>query len=237
MLVGELVVPLAFDLVEGRGGNSLNASAGAQLVERLSSLAIAAKLHKRLSLDEQHFGVTNLDAVNRVVRNLNILSVFVTLVNALAVDWCVNRRVVVVGFAVLRVHNLNEVSLGQTLVVGLLSKPVVVKVVVRNLGVVLAVAAAVLTVLERECPRAVCLVVALSVKLVAVVGNGEQMLVGAALVALILASPEFVVFGVQSQFPARNHLVSIFNCLLKTSVGFGESRVGLRCRDGSHLAL
>ena len=237
MLIGELVVPLAFDLVECWCGNSLNASTLAQLVERFSGLAIAAKLHKRLSLDEQHFGVTNLDAVNRVVRNLNILSVFVTLVNALAVDWRIDRRVVIVGFAVFGVHNFGEVGFGQTLVVGLLSKPVVVKVVVRNFGVVLAVAAAVLAVLERECPRAVCLVVALSVKLVAVVGNGEQMLVGAAFVALILASPEFVVFGVQSQFSARNHLVSIFDGLLKTSVGFAESRVGLRCRDGSHLAL
>ena len=97
LLVGELVVPLTFDLVEGGGTDLGDAGSTAELVERLGSLTIATQLYEGLSLDEQHLSIANLDAVNRVLLDFQVLSILVALINALAVDRRVDGRVVVVG--------------------------------------------------------------------------------------------------------------------------------------------
>ena len=57
-----------------------------------------------------------------------------------------------VNLTIFWVLDLGEVSLCQTLVGRLLLLPVVVEVIISNLGVVLSVALAVLTILEWECP-------------------------------------------------------------------------------------
>ena len=75
LLVGELVVPLALDLVEGGSADLGDAGTTAQLVERLSSLAVATQLHKGLGLDEQHLGIANLDAIDAVLLDLEVLAV------------------------------------------------------------------------------------------------------------------------------------------------------------------
>ena len=45
-----------------------------------------------------------------------------------------------------------KIGLGKTLVIGVLSLPVVIYVIIGSLSMVLAVALTMLTVLERECP-------------------------------------------------------------------------------------
>ena len=57
-----------------------------------------------------------------------------------------------IGQAISRVLELDEIGLSQTLVVGLLSLPIIVEVVVGHLGMVLGIAIAILTVLEGEGP-------------------------------------------------------------------------------------
>ena len=141
-----------------------------------------------------------------------------------------------IGLAVLRVLNLNEVGLCQALVVRLLSLPVVVEVVVGHLSMVLGVAISVLTILEGEGPRAVRLVVTLSINLVAIVGNRKQMLVGAALVALVVATVELRVVGVELQQTTLDDLVSILHSLLQTTVGLGELGIGLCVGNGLNLS-
>ncbi len=79
--------------------------------------------------------------------------------------------------------------------------------------------------------------IALRVILVAVVGNGKQVLVGAAFVALILAAPQLAVIGVECQSAAVDHLVSIFHGLLQTARRGGELRVLLAVGDGCHLVV
>ena len=53
---------------------------------------------------------------------------------------------------ILGVYNLCEIGCCQTLVIRLLCKPVIIKVIIGNLGVILLVLLAVLAVLEGECP-------------------------------------------------------------------------------------
>ena len=79
--------------------------------------------------------------------------------------------------------------------------------------------------------------VALSVEFVAVVSNGEQVLVGSALVALIVAAKEFAEVGVESQFAAADNLVGILDGFFQTCVGLSEGRVGLCACNGCHLGL
>ena len=190
LFVGELVVPFALNLVKCGCGHCRHACTGAQLIERCGGFAVATELHEGFSLDEQHLGIAYLDAVDAVGGNLQVLGIVVAAVYSLAVDGRIHRRVVVIGESVLWVLELSEVGFGQSLVAGQLCVPVVEEVVVGHFGVVLAVSLAVLSVLEGECPRAVGLVVALRVVLVAVVGYGEEVLVGSALVRLILAAKE-----------------------------------------------
>ena len=52
----------------------------------------------------------------------------------------------------LRIGKFNKVGLGKTLVIGVLSLPVVIYVIIGSLSMVLAVALTILTVLEGECP-------------------------------------------------------------------------------------
>ena len=63
------------------------------------------------------------------------------------------------------------------------------------------------------------------------------MLVGAALVALILASPQFVVLRVESELAAGYDFVGIFHSLLQTRWSGGELRIGLCAGDSCHLVL
>ena len=141
-----------------------------------------------------------------------------------------------IGFAIFRVLNLHKVSLCQSLVVGLLTFPVVVEVIVGHLGMVLRIAIAVLTVLEWEGPRAVGLVVTLSIYLIAIMGNGKEVLVSAALVALVVTAVELRVVWVEFQETAADHFVGIGHSLLQTTVGLRELRVGLTVGDGLHLS-
>ena len=100
---------------------------------------------------------------------------------------------------------------------------------------VLGVAIAILAVLEGEGPRAVCLVVTLGIDLVTIVSNGEEVLVGAALVALVVTTIELVIFGVELQQTAADNLIGIFDGLLQTTVGLRELRIGLSVSNGLHL--
>ena len=152
LLVSELIVPLALDLLEGRRTDGCDTSTNAKLVEWLSSLSIAPQLHEGFSLDEQHLGVANLNTVDAILGDLEVLTVLVTLVYALTVDRCVDGRVIVIGLAISRIFDFHEIGLSQALVVGLLSLPIIIKIIVSHLGMVLGIAVAVLTVLEGEGP-------------------------------------------------------------------------------------
>ena len=77
--------------------------------------------------------------------------------------------------------------------------------------------------------------VALSIQLVAVVSNGEQVLIGVTLVALVVASEELREVGIEGQTTAVDDLVGILDGLLQTGVVFGELWVGLRVGDGGYL--
>ena len=79
------------------------------------------------------------------------------------------------------------------------------------------------------------LVVTLGVDLVAIMGNGEEVLVGAALVALVFATVELVIFGVEFQQTAADNLIGILDGFLQTAVGLRELRIGLSVSDGLHL--
>ena len=57
-----------------------------------------------------------------------------------------------IGQAISRVLELDEIGLSQTLVVGLLSLPVVVEVIISHLCVVLLVTLLVLAILEGKSP-------------------------------------------------------------------------------------
>ena len=57
-----------------------------------------------------------------------------------------------VGLAVGGILDLHEIGLCQALVIGLLSLPVIVEVIISHLGMVLGVAVAILTILEGEGP-------------------------------------------------------------------------------------
>ena len=206
------------------------------MVEGLSSLRVATQLNECLSLDEQYLSITDLDAVNRVLGDLEVLRVLIALIDTLTIDGRVDRRVVVIGLAIFRVLDLDEVGFGQTLVVGLLSLPVVVEIIIGHLGVVLRIAIAVFAVLEWEGPRAVRLVVTLSINLVTVVGDRKQVLVGAALVALVVTTVELCVVGVELQQTTGDDLVGILHSLLQTTVGLRELRVGLTIGDSLYLS-
>ena len=136
---------------------------------------------------------------------------------------------------ILWIYNRREVSLSKTLVVRILSIPFVVEVVVSHLGMVLVITASVLAILEWECPRAVCLVVTLSIVLVAVVCDSEEVLVGAAFVALILTSPQFVVVGIESKQTAGYNFIGILNSLLKTAWSSCKRWIGLCLSNSSHF--
>ena len=79
------------------------------------------------------------------------------------------------------------------------------------------------------------LVVALSVVLVAIVSNGEEVLVGAALVRLVVTSVEFVILGVEGQTAALDDLVGILHGLLQSGIVLGERGVLLGVGDGLNL--
>ena len=61
-----------------------------------------------------------------------------------------------------------------------------------------------------------CLVVALCIVGIAVMRNGEEMFVSAALVALLLASPHLVILRVECMQVAVDDLVGILYGLLQT---------------------
>ena len=189
------------------------------MVEGFCSLAITSQLHQGLSLDKQYLGIANLDAVNRILGNLKVLAVLIALIHALTIDGGIDGRIIMIGLAILRVLNLDEIGLGQTLVIRLFCLPVIIEVIIGHLSVVLGIAITILTILEGEGPRAVSLVVTLSIHLVTVVSNGEEVLISASFVALVLTTPQLIILWIEFQQTTGNHLVGIVHSLFQTAVG------------------
>ena len=70
--------------------------------------------------------------------------------------------------------------------------------------------------------------VALCITLVTIVSNSEEVLIGLALVALILTTPQLVIFRVESELTALDYLVGILHRLLQLGLILGKGRVSLR---------
>ena len=67
-------------------------------------------------------------------------------------------------------------------------------------------------------------------------GNRKQVLVGAALIALVVATPQLIIFWIEFQQTAGDDLVGILHSLLQTTVGLGELGVGLTICNSLNLS-
>lgn len=82
-----------------------------------------------------------------------------------------------------------------------------------------------------------CLVVTLCVIVVTVVLDGEEVLVGAALVALVVTPEELAEIWIKCKESAVYHLVGIHHSLLQTGIGLAELWVCLCVGYILHLGI